>query len=195
MLELPGPIGDDECVLLPSSLIAGVAAALATTPCDRPAARRPDSSAFRRASEAGQGASRRGQVHRGRRAFETALAVDPRNRAAYIALARVAQEQKLFGQAIRFTNKALGARAERPRRARRPGRGDGRAWRGRRARRKISPSCRSSARAAARSSPSLSATIARGPTVAAAKPPATPEDQLRLRAGCSSRATPRIRRR
>ncbi len=40
-------------------------------------------------------------------ALETALAVDPRNRAAFVGLGRVAQTQKLFGQAIRFTNKAL----------------------------------------------------------------------------------------
>jgi Tfp pilus assembly protein PilF len=40
-------------------------------------------------------------------ALETALAVDPRNRAAFVTLARVAQRQKLFGQAIRFTRKAL----------------------------------------------------------------------------------------
>jgi len=40
-------------------------------------------------------------------ALETALAVDPRNRAAFIDLARVATRQKLFGKAIRFTNKAL----------------------------------------------------------------------------------------
>lgn len=40
-------------------------------------------------------------------ALETALAVDPRNRAAFVVLARVAQRQKLFGKAIRFTNKAL----------------------------------------------------------------------------------------
>jgi Tfp pilus assembly protein PilF len=39
--------------------------------------------------------------------LETALAVDPRNRAAFVAMARVAQRQKLYGQAIRFTNKAL----------------------------------------------------------------------------------------
>ncbi|MEO7379746.1 MAG: tetratricopeptide repeat protein [Sphingomicrobium sp.] len=39
--------------------------------------------------------------------LETALAVDPRNRAAFIDLARVATRQKLFGKAIRFTNKAL----------------------------------------------------------------------------------------
>ena len=40
-------------------------------------------------------------------ALETALAVDPRNRTAFTEMARVAQKQKLYGQAIRFTNKAL----------------------------------------------------------------------------------------
>lgn len=40
-------------------------------------------------------------------ALETALVIDPKNRGAFIALARVAQRQKLYGQAIRFTNKAL----------------------------------------------------------------------------------------
>ncbi len=39
--------------------------------------------------------------------LETALAVDPRNRGAYIALARVAQAQKLPGKAIRLYNEAL----------------------------------------------------------------------------------------
>ena len=40
-------------------------------------------------------------------AFETALAVDPRNRPVFVDLARVATRQKLFGKAIRFTGKAL----------------------------------------------------------------------------------------
>jgi Tfp pilus assembly protein PilF len=40
-------------------------------------------------------------------ALETALAVDPRNRQAFVVLARVAQRQKLYGQAVRYTNKAL----------------------------------------------------------------------------------------
>ena len=40
-------------------------------------------------------------------ALEASLAVDPRNRAAFVVMARVAQKQKLFGQAIRFTTKAL----------------------------------------------------------------------------------------
>ena len=39
--------------------------------------------------------------------LETALAIDPRNRAAYIALARVAQAQRLPGKAIRFYASAL----------------------------------------------------------------------------------------
>jgi Tfp pilus assembly protein PilF len=40
-------------------------------------------------------------------ALEAALVVDPRNRAAFVVLAKVAAKQKLYGQAIRFTNKAL----------------------------------------------------------------------------------------
>ena len=40
-------------------------------------------------------------------ALETALAVDPRNRAAFVLMARVAMRQKLHGQAIRMANKAL----------------------------------------------------------------------------------------
>jgi Tfp pilus assembly protein PilF len=40
-------------------------------------------------------------------ALESALAVDPRNRSAYVALARVAQAQKLPGKAIRLYGEAL----------------------------------------------------------------------------------------
>jgi tetratricopeptide (TPR) repeat protein len=39
--------------------------------------------------------------------LETAVAVDPRNRSAFIDLARVAKQQKLFGKAIRLANEAL----------------------------------------------------------------------------------------
>ena len=39
--------------------------------------------------------------------LETALAVDPRNRTAYVVLARVAQGQKLPGKAIRLYSEAL----------------------------------------------------------------------------------------
>ena len=39
--------------------------------------------------------------------LETALAVDPRNRGAFVDLARVAEKQHLFGKAMRMTSKAL----------------------------------------------------------------------------------------
>jgi tetratricopeptide (TPR) repeat protein len=39
--------------------------------------------------------------------LETALAVDPRNRSAYVDIARVAEKQHLFGKAILMTSKAL----------------------------------------------------------------------------------------
>ncbi|MEO6582017.1 MAG: hypothetical protein ABIN68_04320 [Sphingomicrobium sp.] len=102
-------------------------------------------------------------------ALETALAVDPRNRAAFVVLARVAQKQKLFGKAIRFTNKAL---------ALEPGDRDALAVQGEamvelgavpRARdnlAKLQKLCPSGCQQLAM----LSAAISRGPTVAAAKP-------------------------
>lgn len=39
--------------------------------------------------------------------LETALAVDPRNRGAFVALARIAEKQGLPGKAIRFYREAL----------------------------------------------------------------------------------------
>ena len=57
--------------------------------------------------KAGETALAAGQFQSADDALETALIIDPRNRGAFVALARVAQKQKLYGQAIRFTNKAL----------------------------------------------------------------------------------------
>ena len=102
-------------------------------------------------------------------ALETALAVDPRNRAAFVVLARVAQKEKLFGKAIRFTNKAL---------ALEPGDRDALAVQGEamvelgavpRAKdnlAKLQKLCPSGCQQLAM----LSAAISRGPTVAAIKP-------------------------
>ena len=107
-------------------------------------------------------------------ALETALAVDPRNRTAFVVMARVAQKQKLFGQAIRFTNKAL---------ALEPRDRDALAIQGEamvelgavpRARanlEKLQKLCPSGCQQLAM----LSAAISRGPTVAAAKPPPSPK--------------------
>jgi Tfp pilus assembly protein PilF len=55
----------------------------------------------------GQGQLRAGNLEAANDALETALAVDPRNRAAFIALGRVAQAQQLPGKAIRMYFEAL----------------------------------------------------------------------------------------
>lgn len=57
--------------------------------------------------KAGETALAAGNFQAADDALETALVLDPRNRGAFISLARVAQKQKLYGQAIRLTNKAL----------------------------------------------------------------------------------------
>jgi tetratricopeptide (TPR) repeat protein len=54
-----------------------------------------------------QGLSAAGRHNEAVDMYETALAVDPRNRAAYIGLAKVAQAQRLPGKAIRFYSAAL----------------------------------------------------------------------------------------
>ena len=57
--------------------------------------------------EQGQALTSAGKLNEATDSLETALAVDPRNRAAYVALARVAQGQKLPGKAIRLYAEAL----------------------------------------------------------------------------------------
>src|ERR671920_1281770 len=48
-----------------------------------------------------------GKLEQAEDLLESALAVDPRNRGAFVDIARVAEKQHLFGKAIRMTNKAL----------------------------------------------------------------------------------------
>lgn len=55
----------------------------------------------------GQALTAAGQYNQAIDMLETALAVDPRNRQAYSALARVAQAQKLPGKATRLYGEAL----------------------------------------------------------------------------------------
>ena len=64
----------------------------------------PKSAQFQREGKALLGA---GKLEQAEDALETALAVDPRNRGAFVDLARVAEKQHLYGKAIRMTNKAL----------------------------------------------------------------------------------------
>jgi len=48
-----------------------------------------------------------GKLEQAEDLLETAMAIDPRNRWAFVDMARVAEKQQLFGKAIRMTNKAL----------------------------------------------------------------------------------------
>ncbi|MCJ7422212.1 hypothetical protein [Sphingomicrobium astaxanthinifaciens] len=57
--------------------------------------------------EEGRAALAAGDLVAADNAFEAALVADPRNRAAYVAMARVAIKQSLYGQAIRLSRKAL----------------------------------------------------------------------------------------
>jgi Tfp pilus assembly protein PilF len=55
----------------------------------------------------GQALVAAGQFQQATDMFESALVVDPRNRAAYIGLARASQGQKLPGKAVKFYAEAL----------------------------------------------------------------------------------------
>jgi tetratricopeptide (TPR) repeat protein len=71
---------------------------------------RPDSQISPKSVELmhrGQELMSAGKLEDAENMLETALAVDPRNRWAYVELARVAEKQHLYGKVIRMTNKAL----------------------------------------------------------------------------------------
>ena len=107
--------------------------------------------------------------------LETALAVDPRNRGAFVDLARVAEKQHLFGKAIRMTSKALEIEPNDP---------DAIAVQGE-AMVELGATARAQANlqklqtlCGAKGCPQvgqLSTAITRGPTVASAKTPETPK--------------------
>jgi len=107
--------------------------------------------------------------------LETALAVDPRNRSAFVDIARVAEKQHLFGKAIRMTSKALLLEPNDP---------DAIAIQGE-AMVEMGATARAQANlqklqaiCGAKGCPQiaqLSGAISRGPTVAAAKAPPTPK--------------------
>ncbi len=71
---------------------------------------RPDSQIDPRSialQQQGEALTAAGQYNEAMDLIESALAVDPRNRGAYIALAKAAQGMKLPGKAIRFYGEAL----------------------------------------------------------------------------------------
>lgn len=116
-----------------------------------------------------------GKLEEAENALETALAVDPRNRAAFVDMGRVAEKQHLFGKAIRMTNKALEME---------PGDPDAIAIQGV-AMAELGATARAQANlqklqtiCAGKGCPQiaeLSAAITRGPTVASAKAPEVPK--------------------
>jgi len=107
-------------------------------------------------------------------ALEAALAVDPRNRWAFVDLARVAEKQQLFGKAVRMANKALLLEPNDPDAIAVQGEAMvelGAIARAQANLQKLQTIC-------AKGCPQLSqlsAAITRGPTVAAVKPPASPK--------------------
>lgn len=93
--------------LLPIAIALGIAGATLASSGETQV---PDSQINAQSSQwqkAGEAALAAGNFQTADDALETALILDPRNRGAFVALARVAQRQKLYGQAIRFTNRAL----------------------------------------------------------------------------------------
>ena len=88
-------------------LTVGVAAALVASPVT---GQRPDNQIAPRSVELQQQAQAQvsaGKLIEAADLLETSLAVDPRNRTAFVDLARVAKQQKLFGKSIRLANEAL----------------------------------------------------------------------------------------
>lgn len=88
-------------------LVLGAAAALVASPV---IGQRPDNQILPRSTELQQQAQAQmaaGKLMEAGDLLETAVAVDPRNRSAFVDLARVAKQQKLFGKAIRLASEAL----------------------------------------------------------------------------------------
>lgn len=91
----------------PRLLLAGLAAIAVAAPV---AGQRPDDQIQPKSVQLmheGQALMAAGKLEDAENMLETALAVDPRNRWAYVDLARVAEKQHLFGKAMRMTEKAL----------------------------------------------------------------------------------------
>src|SRR5947209_111902 len=160
---------------LPRLLLVGLAALGLAAPV---ASQRSDDQILPKSVELDQQARQlmsAGKFEQAEDALETALAVDPRNRGAFIDLARVAQKQHLFGKAIRMTNKALQMEPNDPDAITIQGEAMvemGAIARAQANLQKLQTICGS------RGCPQLaqlSAAITRGPTVASAKAPETPK--------------------
>ena len=91
----------------PLALTLGLAASALSVPV---LSQKPDDQITPRSvqlTQQAQAALTAGNLESATDALETALAVDPRNRGAFVTLGKVAIRQKLYGKAIRLTNEAL----------------------------------------------------------------------------------------
>ena len=160
--------------LLPHILLVGFAGVALASPV---AGQRSDDQIQPKSVELqrqGKAALAAGKLDQAEDLLETALAVDPRNRWAFVDLARVAEKQQLHGKAIRMTNRALQLE---------PNDADaiavqgeamvelGASARAQQNLQKLRTLCPSGCAQLS----SLQSAISRGPSVAAAKPPETPK--------------------
>ena len=160
---------------LPSVFLIGITAVALAAPV---AGQRPDDQIAPKSVELQRQARElmaAGKLEQAEDALETALAVDPRNRTAFVDMARVAEKQHLFGKAIRMTNKALLMEPNDPDAI--AVQGEAMVEMGATARaqanlQKLQTICGGKA---CPQIAQLSAAISRGPTVAAAKTPETPK--------------------
>ena len=93
--------------LVASALVVSFAALACSAPV---AGQRPDDQIAPKSMELqrqGEGLLAVAKFDQAEDALEAALAVDPRNRWAFVDLARVAEKQRMYGKAIRMANKAL----------------------------------------------------------------------------------------
>jgi tetratricopeptide (TPR) repeat protein len=156
-------------------LVLGAAAAMVASPV---VGQRPDSQIAPKSVELQQQAQAQiaaGKFSEAADLLETALVVDPRNRTAFVDLARVAKQQKLFGKAIRLANEALELEPNDLDAIEIQGEAMvelGAIPRARENLAKLQRLCSNNCRQVA----ALSAAITRGPTVASAKPPEVPKN-------------------
>ena len=156
-------------LLLSGFVVVGLAAPVA--------AQRPDDQIQPKSIELqhqGKALLNAGKLEQAEDALETSLAVDPRNRGAFVDIARVAEKQHLFGKAIRMTNKALALEPNDPDAIAVQGEAMvemGATARARANLQKLQAICKGGCPQIAQ----LSGAISRGPTVAAAKAPPSPK--------------------
>jgi len=160
---------------LSGPLLAAFAAFVVAAPA---AGQRPDDQILPKSAELQHQARElvaAGKLEQAEDVLETALAVDPRNRGAFVDIAKVAEKQHLFGKAVLMTNKALEIEPNDPDAI--AVQGEAMVEMGATARaqanlQKLQTIC------GAKSCPQvaqLSAAITRGPAVASAKVPETPK--------------------